>query len=168
MTCYKQNAFYSIRKIIMSNSGLNLVLTFLIEHKGAFLLIKRSSNETNFPSLWAFPGGKVEVGETVVDALKREIDEETGLEISEEFILLDTYCFGRSTGLAFLVRGRSDKVAPSGFKQYKWVRTREDLIGLKRIPGIDNHLVAALKALKQGCWQQLEEIRLSEDKYLNR
>lgn len=152
----------------MRKSRPNPVLTFLIEYNGAFLLIKRSSNETNFPALWAFPGGKVEVGETYVDALKREIQEETGLEINGEFILLDTYCFGRSTGLTFLVRAKTERVVPCGFQQYRWVKTREDLVELERIPGIDNHLVAALKALKQGCWQDLEEIQLSVDKYLNR
>ena len=30
---------------------------------------------------WVFPGGQVEVGENIIDALKREIMEETGVEI---------------------------------------------------------------------------------------
>lgn len=146
----------------------NPVLTFLIEYNDAFLLIKRSRNEKNFPDLWAFPGGKVEVGETYTDALRREIREETKLMIDTKFILLDTYCFGRSIGMAFLVRAKTGKVIPNGFQQYKWVKTRNDLRGLERIPGIDNHLVAARKALKQNRWQDLEKVRLSEDKYLNR
>jgi 8-oxo-dGTP pyrophosphatase MutT (NUDIX family) len=146
----------------------NLVLTFLIEFEGAFLLVRRSEGERNFPNLWAFPGGKVEKSETVVDALRREIGEETCLEVTGEFILLDTYCFGNSTGLGFLVRAKSNRVVPHGFREWKWVGCREDLVPLERIPGIDNHLVAAIKALKQGCWQQLEDIQLSEPRYLNR
>jgi ADP-ribose pyrophosphatase YjhB (NUDIX family) len=81
-----------------------LVLTFLLEHEGLILLVKRSAEEANFPGLWAFPGGKVEIGETVVDTLKREVKEETNLELTGEFVFLDAYCFSRSTGLAFLLR----------------------------------------------------------------
>ena len=31
---------------------------------------------------WVFPGGQVEVGENVIDAVKREVLEETGLDVS--------------------------------------------------------------------------------------
>ncbi len=30
---------------------------------------------------WVFPGGQVEVGENIIDAVKREIMEETGIEV---------------------------------------------------------------------------------------
>jgi mutator protein MutT len=146
----------------------NLVITFLIEHNGSFLLIKRSHDEANFPGLWAFPGGKVEIGETVVDTIKREMKEETNLNTTGEVILLDAYCFGRSTGLAFLVRADSYQVVPDDYEEYKWIKTKDELESLPRIPGIDNHLVAALRELKRGHWQTLDEIQLSEDRYLNR
>jgi 8-oxo-dGTP diphosphatase len=152
----------------MPNNYPNLVITFLIEQKGAFLLIRRSHNEANFPNLWAFPGGKVELGETVVDTIRREIKEETNLNPTGEIILLDAYCFGRSTGLAFLVRVEDGRVVPDDYEDYKWIKTQNELESLSRIPGIDNHLVAALRELRRGRWQTLEEIQLSEDRYLNR
>ncbi|MBC5793231.1 MAG: NUDIX domain-containing protein [Nanohaloarchaea archaeon] len=48
--------------------------------EGKVLLVKRESN--NFKNLYGFPGGKIEGEEHIRDALKREIEEETGFETS--------------------------------------------------------------------------------------
>src|SRR6266436_2485768 len=119
----------------------NLTVTFLIEHEGRFLLVARGSKEDNFPNLWAFPGGKVELGETVVDTIRREVLEETGLRLTDETAFLNTYTFKRSVGVAFLVRTNSTEIrlAPD-FSDYKWVTSLEDFEGLLCIPGIHNHL----------------------------
>ncbi|CAM4312920.1 (deoxy)nucleoside triphosphate pyrophosphohydrolase [Erysipelothrix aquatica] len=45
------------------------------------LIAKRGSGE--FEGLWEFPGGKIEMGESQEIALKREIDEELNLMISD-------------------------------------------------------------------------------------
>lgn len=152
----------------MSESYPNLVLTFLLEHNGSILLVKRSAKETNFPGLWAFPGGKVEIGETVVDTLKREVKEETNLDLTGEFVLLDAYCFSRSTGLAFLLRVKDSNVVPEDFDEFRWVRNLKEISSLRRIPGIDNHLVAALNALRDNRWQSLDDLQLLEASYLNK
>ena len=44
--------------------------------RGEILLIERTDN-----GLWALPGGAQEIGESVADAVRREVREETGIEV---------------------------------------------------------------------------------------
>ena len=52
----------------------------LIREDGAFLLTSRPEGKA-YAGYWEFPGGKVEAGETVEQALRRELIEEIGLHI---------------------------------------------------------------------------------------
>jgi 8-oxo-dGTP diphosphatase len=47
--------------------------------KGDRILIARRAQHKSSAGLWEFPGGKVETGETPVDALQRELVEELGV-----------------------------------------------------------------------------------------
>ncbi|HEX6221608.1 MAG TPA: NUDIX hydrolase [Acidimicrobiia bacterium] len=47
--------------------------------EGRILLIKRGREPRK--GLWAVPGGKVEYGETMREAARREVAEETGIEV---------------------------------------------------------------------------------------
>ena len=51
------------------------------------LVLRRSAESKNNAGLWDFPGGKVDPGETLDAALKREIVEETGLTVRLENVL---------------------------------------------------------------------------------
>ena len=52
----------------------------LVRADGAFLLTSRPAGKA-YAGYWDFPGGKLEVGESVEQALRRELHEELGIEI---------------------------------------------------------------------------------------
>lgn len=56
--------------------GVGVVLT---DDRGRLLLIQRGREPGK--GLWAVPGGKVEWGEQMREAARREVEEETGLEV---------------------------------------------------------------------------------------
>jgi len=73
MTTYVQ----SIRKFIGSERlFIPGVRAVLVNHQGEILLQRR----TDVP-LWGLPAGSVELDETALEALHREVKEETGLDV---------------------------------------------------------------------------------------
>lgn len=52
----------------------------LIRPDGDFLLTSRPAGKV-YTGYWEFPGGKLEAGESVAQALKRELHEELGIDI---------------------------------------------------------------------------------------
>ncbi len=65
-----------------------LTVDAVVEKNGALLLIRRKNPP--FKNQWALPGGFVEYGENLEDAVKREVFEEAGVSI-ELNGLLDVY-----------------------------------------------------------------------------
>lgn len=57
-----------------------LVTRAFVENKdGKILLIKRSKDDSYEPEKWEIPGGKLDDGQDIANALEREVLEETGL-----------------------------------------------------------------------------------------
>ena len=54
----------------------------LVRDDGAFLLTSRPVGKV-YEGYWEFPGGKLEAGETVAQALRRELQEEIGITIGD-------------------------------------------------------------------------------------
>lgn len=59
---------------------IDVAVGILMKPNGDVLLGQRPEGKP-YPGYWEFPGGKVEVGESILDALKREFVEELGLEV---------------------------------------------------------------------------------------
>lgn len=62
-------------------SPIDVAVGILVQPGGDVLLAQRPSGKP-YEGYWEFPGGKVEPGEPIMDALKREFVEELGIEIS--------------------------------------------------------------------------------------
>jgi len=58
---------------------MNLVVNAIVKRGNHFLIIKRSSKDEIHPEKWSFPGGKLEEGETILEAAERELKEKTGV-----------------------------------------------------------------------------------------
>lgn len=78
---------------------------------GDVLLLKQKRGN----QLWTLPGGKVRMRESLLGALKREVQEETGLKI-QSIVLGDIFDRPEKGVITFLyfarIKGRSDIVYP--------------------------------------------------------
>jgi 8-oxo-dGTP pyrophosphatase MutT (NUDIX family) len=61
--------------------------------RACFLLTRRAAGLRAHARQWALPGGRMEAGESAVDAARRELDEEVGLKLGADAALgvLDDY-----------------------------------------------------------------------------
>lgn len=68
-----------------------LVAVGVIRDRNNNILIARRPRHLHAGGLWEFPGGKVEQGETVVEALHRELREELGIAVTGERALIQIH-----------------------------------------------------------------------------
>lgn len=145
----------------MSDNKHTLSVTAVIECNGRFLFAQRSGKDGNFGGQWVFPGGKVEKGEDTIQALIREISEETGVDIYPEVQLISAYKFFRiedgssSQGQVFLMRAKNDSFNfdEESFQDVRWVLPEDicDYVKNKQtIYGMEVHVRNAVIILKTG------------------
>ena len=73
----------------------------VIKSQDKFLLVQRSLLDEIFPGKWQNLGGKVELGETIESAIRREVKEEVNLDINQRPIFLQSYSW------------KKDEISPS-------------------------------------------------------
>jgi ADP-ribose pyrophosphatase YjhB (NUDIX family) len=64
-----------------ANALVPAVSAVLVNEEGKILLHRRSDNNT-----WSLPGGTMEIGESITEAVKREVREETNLDVEPQYI----------------------------------------------------------------------------------
>lgn len=90
----------------------------LFNDKGELFLSKRSLQTSNERGSWETPGGSVDFGETLEEAVKREIIEEYGVEIeiveqfpaADHIIPKDRQHWVATTFLAKIKKGQTPKI----------------------------------------------------------
>jgi 8-oxo-dGTP pyrophosphatase MutT (NUDIX family) len=88
-----------------------------VHDDGRIFFQKRSALRKLFPNTWDIVGGHVEPGETVEEALRREVAEETGWQVSVVLGVVGDYTYTGEDGLErletdFLVRIDGDLDRP--------------------------------------------------------
>lgn len=107
--------------------------SMIVADGGRVLIVKRGKEPSR--GLWAFPGGKQEAGETLEEAARRELLEETGLVANEcEFLrLLEPMSRDQSGNVTshyvlavFLCRSHSGKaLAADDAEELAWITFAE-------------------------------------------
>lgn len=109
-------------------------------------------NVQGYEGLWQFPGGHVEEGESAIEGARRELREETGLDLpAERFTLiaevgpLTGYKKEQYMGYRYGVVLRQDEepahTEPAKNTPWQWVGHRQ-LIGLKMIQATKEYALA--------------------------
>jgi 8-oxo-dGTP diphosphatase len=105
------------------------VVAAIILNADKILCVQRGENKYDYISKkYEFPGGKIEPGESKVEALKREIFEELKIEIniSEEFITVThKYPDFKITMYSFLCTCGSIALKLSEHTDFKWLNKSE-------------------------------------------
>lgn len=121
------------------------VVAAIIQREGVYFATQRGYGE--FEGMWEFPGGKIESGESREVALKREIQEELGVDITIENLLCTTeydYPSFHLTMHCYLCSVASGEIELREHKSVCWL-TAETLDSVEWLPA-DKEVIENIKA----------------------
>lgn len=107
--------FQAARPHELSERRKVLTVAIIVKRNRRVLMLKRTQG--TWPGFWCLPGGKVEWGESFVDAAQRELEEEVGLHATS-FLDFGTtsYVFGTSQWLSVVLYA-TDPLGPAVNKE---------------------------------------------------
>lgn len=103
------------------------VVAAVIERDGRYLITQRRPNAV-LPSLWEFPGGKVEENETDAAALQREVQHRLGVEVrAGQLISFVSHPYEKYTVDLYLYECEivEGEPSPRAVHAFKWVTSAE-------------------------------------------
>lgn len=92
---YEESYLGQLRKLVGNRTIISVgARAAILDEQGRVLLVRRSDN-----GMWVMPAGSIELNESILDCLKREVWEETGLEVLEAtpIALYSEPCFNFTT-----------------------------------------------------------------------
>ena len=105
----------------------------IVNDKNETLLIKRNDKTRNQAGFWSKPGGKVEFGEKIEDAVKREIKEEIDVNVevikflccTEDILKSEKQHWVSFNYLAKIISGEIKNLEPEKHEEIKWFKFDE-------------------------------------------
>ncbi len=114
---------------LIASSDLTMVVCLVLVDADGNVLATQRPKEKRLGWFWEFPGGKVEIGESPESALRREIQEELGIELGplqQLSAITYTYDFGSIRLLPFKAYCKSrPKLALAEHVDAKWVGSHD-------------------------------------------
>lgn len=101
-----------------------IVVGAFIEKDGKILLLERPTNEF-MGGIFELPSGNLENGEKVIEGLKREVKEETNLDVSDVVSFVDSFDYTSGSGkkvrqFNFYVTVRNGEITLSEHLSFAW------------------------------------------------
>lgn len=121
-----------------------VVAAAIIEQDGAYLVTRRLEG-THLAGTWEFPGGKCDPGESLAECLRRELQEELGVDaaIGTEVMQIAHDYGERRVQLHFLTCALAGPPRPQLGQAMQWVR--RDALAALEFPPADAALIDYLR-----------------------
>jgi 8-oxo-dGTP diphosphatase len=124
----------------------------IVDDDGRIFIQRRSPDRRLFPNTWDIVGGHVESGETLEEALYREVQEETGWRVSVVIGVVGEYAYTGNDGIErvetdYLVRVDGDLARPrleaGKHTEFRWL-TESEIEVLDEHREVNNGLIRTI------------------------
>jgi 8-oxo-dGTP diphosphatase len=136
----------------MPSEPLRCAGALIVDDDGRIFIQRRSPDRRLFPDTWDIVGGHLEPGESVEEALHREVEEETGWTVSVVLGTVGEYAYTGNDGIDrvetdFLIRVDGDLSRPrlevGKHTEYRWITQGETTV-LDEDRDVNNGLIRTI------------------------